>query len=136
LDNQRKNPKVSMLYKSIRNRPPTTETPRRASFTPYETAAPLLVVDDPELLEVLDPLPDLTSAVVTQENLPWMSLLLCKAVNGEQSMSSEDLMVAPPLTSESFGALGVKKDPSQSIAPPTCVSAGMDKLANLELLRI
>ncbi len=66
-----------MLYSNIDNRPPITERPATASLTPYDTAAPLLLVDDAlELEPVVVPVMDPAFAEVSQMKVPWMTLPL------------------------------------------------------------
>lgn len=64
-----------MLYNNICKNPPTTERPVRASLTPYDTAAPLVLVDE-ALEPVAVPVPErpVASAVVLQTHTPWMVL--------------------------------------------------------------
>jgi len=96
-----KNADVPMLYNNICRRPPTNETPARASFTPNDAAAPLECVEEalPEV-PVLVPVPVtplVASGVVKQVKRPWM-MLPCSALKPEQSILVVDCMLKPPLT--------------------------------------
>jgi len=63
-----------MPYNNICRRPPMTERPIRPSFTPYETAAPLVLVAVEEDPEVVDEPRVVASAVVLQMKVPWITL--------------------------------------------------------------
>ena len=65
-----------MLYNNMFIKLPRRPRPARVSLTPYEAAAPLVLVDveDP-LVTVPVPLPLVVGlAVVPQVNVPWMTL--------------------------------------------------------------
>jgi len=123
----KKNADVPMLYNNICKSPPRTERPAAASLKPYDTAAPLLLVDEAlELLPVdVDDPRELASAVVLQMKVPWMTFPVpASAWKPLQSIWAVDWMLKPPLTLTRAGKLGVVKFPEKSMAPPTVVKAG------------
>jgi hypothetical protein len=98
-----------MLYNNICNNPPSTENAATDSLMPYDTAAPLLVEVDPELLPVdVDDPRVVALAVVLQMKVPRMTLPIpASAAKALQSICWVDWMLKPPLTLTRAGNLGL-----------------------------
>jgi len=125
-----------MLYSNICIKLPTRPRPTTVSLTPYEAAAPLVLVEvelDPVL--VLVPVAMPVGLATPPEHLfvPWMALLLERSLQSRVAVLS---MLEPPETTVRPARSTEEKFPVKSMAPPTVESLENEMESRAELLAI